>query len=135
MVTFWNLTKNLARNEKVSNLVEMRTKTGPERNWKKEKDFGEKVAWEKWLDSYFGWRQKSWNRCKLKDTAWLCMPQLGLLHLLRLLWPPKFLEVWVSGLKISLDILFSDFPEETQMVTPTAHQIENLHCSHLMTAI
>lgn len=48
---------------------------------------------------------------------------------------PKFLEVSDSGLKISLDILFSVFPEETQMVTLPACQIEILLCSHLMTAI
>lgn len=99
---------------------------------KKERSFGEMVAWEKWVDSYSGRREKKLEVLyNLMDTVWLCMSQLVSFYLLRL--PQVSWEVWASGLKISLDILFSEFPEETQMVTLPACQIENLHCSLLMT--
>lgn len=44
---FQNLTKNSAREEKERNLLETRTKSGPEKKMKKEGGFGEEVAWEK----------------------------------------------------------------------------------------
>lgn len=98
---FQNLTKNSAREEKERNLLETRTKSGPEKKMKKEGGFGEEVAWEKWVDSYFGRREKNLELvCNLMDTAWLCMPQLGWLHLLRLLWLPQVpwsLSFWTEN--------------------------------------